>query len=118
MATDQTVIDTANQSMIQRFVAASNQGLEHGQRVASESLSDVQHLAFRARKDNEVIGNLVLNRIVSDQTGEDDVASERILTGREVQAQPEEQTYNDPNYRGGATSPGKPISTTGQTTAG
>lgn len=118
MATDQTVIDTANQSMIQRFVAASNQGLEHAQRVASEAVSDVQHLAFRARKDNETIENLVLNRIISDQTGTDDVASERILTGREVQDQPQEGTYNDPNYRGGATSPGKPISSTGTTTAG
>jgi hypothetical protein len=110
MATDQTVIDTANQSMIQRFVAASNQGLEHGQRVSSEALSDVQHLAFRARKDNEVIGNLVLNRIISDQTGEDDVASERILTGREVQDQPQEGTLNDPNYRGGASAPTPPPS--------
>ncbi len=110
MATDQGVIDTANQSMIQRFVAASNQGLEHAQRVASESISDVQHLAFRARKDNEVVANLVLNSMISDQTGKDDVINERILTGREAQDQPQEGTQADPNYRGGASAPTPPPS--------
>lgn len=94
--------------MIQRFVAASNQGLEHAQAVASQALSDTQYLANKVRLNDKVLDSLVLNRIISDQTGSDDVLSERILSSRSVQFQPQEATNSDPNYRPGASPPSAP----------
>ena len=73
--------------------------------AASNLIAGMNHVVEKGRQAFSVIADLTLNRIISDQTGTDDVLGERILTERSAQAQPQEQTFNDPNYRGGASAP-------------
>ena len=108
MAVDQSIIDQVNQQLLEGNSQSFLRRSERADEVAGQALEDVRNTASKARLNGNVIQDLVLNRIISDQTGEDDPLSERILTGREVQAQPQEQTYNDPNYRPGASPPTAP----------
>lgn len=79
---------------------------------SEERLIESREIAGRRRQNYSVVSDLVLNRISSDQTGSDDVLSERTLSARSAQNQPQQGTYNDPNYRPGAAPPTAPPSPT------
>lgn len=112
MAIDPAVVDAVNTQLLQASGSGFIRRSERADEISGQALEDVRAVASRQREDFHLFSNLVMNRITSDQTGTDDVASERILTARSVQAQPEEQTFNDPNYRPGAAPPTAPPSPT------
>lgn len=112
MAIEQSIIDQVNQQLLEGSAHGFGRRQERADEVAGQALEDVRSVATRQRTDFNVMSNLVLNRIISDQTGDDDIISERTLTGREVQAQPQENTFDDPNYRPGASPPTAPPSPT------
>lgn len=74
---------------------------------SEDRLVEMKEAAGTRRQTYQIMNNLVVNQITSDQTGSDDKLSERILNQRSAQAQPQEQTANDPNFRAGAVAPGQ-----------
>lgn len=105
MAIDQNLVDKMNADMLVASSAGFIRRSERADEVAGQALEDVRAVASRQREDFHVIANLVLNRIAGDMTGDDDVIGERTLTERSVQDQPGQGTFNDPNYRAGASAP-------------
>lgn len=115
MAIDQNIVDQAAEQLLAGNAQSFLRRQERADEVAGQALEDVRTVAAKQRTNFLITSDLVLNRIISDQTGSDDMISERTLTGREVQAQPQENTFDDPNYRPGASPPTAPPSPTKST---
>lgn len=75
---------------------------------AEQRLSDLRAEASGQRNANLLSNRLLDNRMIEDNTGEDNSLADEILAQRAAEYQPQEQTYNDPNYRAGAPAPAAP----------
>lgn len=110
MPVDQSIIDQVNQHLLEGTSQSFLRRQERADEVAGQALEDVRSVATRQRQDFHILANLVMDRIAEDMIGDDDPANERILTSRDIEAQPQENTQDDPNFRGGASAPTAPPS--------
>lgn len=72
---------------------------------AEERLSETREQAAIRRAAANLSNRLLDNRMISDQTGEENSYADMEVLLRAAQNQPNQQTYSDPNYRPGAPPP-------------
>jgi len=103
------VDDSLNTATINRTLVDFNEAAARRVRFADadseKRLIEMNTLMLKMLTGYDIFERLVMNQVTSDQTGGDDKLSERILNARSAQFQPQEATYVDPNFRGGASAP-------------